>query len=715
MGRQIDKNNIILPKTMKIIIFFFLGLLTLNAQNCTVAAEQKIDCGYDGITSQQCQAKGCCWVPVNETTVNIPWCFYQAGYSPCGTLNFSATSPGFTSADIAIFTQYFYDNIDIMNKGGVCASPSKTNPDYYYHWMRDGSLSMRAYMDINDFNYAAIQQKMSDYVQWVLTVQNEADPNNMDVRIEPKFFLPDGGVYTGGWCRPQNDGPSLRSTTLMYYAQVLFNNSQSSYVTSNLWTTGAYNGGAIKYDLDWVAQNFIGSNTCDLWEEVRNTEFFWNYYNARKAMLMGSEFATKMGDSTRASNYKNVAQQIEAKINSTFWTGSFIMEAANRQKDGAVICGLNKGYHDDNYIPPTDPKVTATIQTLNTAFCAEFDINQVATKAGIPGIFYGRYPGDSYQGGNPWILITAALGELFYRGATYTSQNGLPEDHAQKWRELLNLDESNSVEDIANAMVSAGDSVMYRIYHYVKSDNFHMAEQLSKVNGTQLSARDLTWSYANVLTALKARNATGGHNSTNHTNTTGTKYPGIDVSVWQGSIDWYAVGQSNLTFVIAQATNGLGIDSTFSTNWNSIKSTNLKPGAYHTFQPGVDATKQAQLFCNTVGSYQQSYVPPIISLDANGGQSASTLQANVLTWLNYVQSNLGVTPMIYTSTNFANNYLNSQFSAYPLYLAWYSSTTPTIPTAWASAGKSWTYWQYSQTGNIQGITGDANLDYSTQN
>ena len=47
-------------------------------------------------------------------------------------------------------------------------------------------------------------------------------------------------------------------------------------------------------------------------------------------MLMGSEFATKMGDSTRASNYKNVAQQIEAKINSTFWTGSFIMEAANR-------------------------------------------------------------------------------------------------------------------------------------------------------------------------------------------------------------------------------------------------------------------------------------------------------------------------------------------------------------------------------------------------
>lgn len=89
-----------------------------------------------------------------------------------------------------------------MNKGGVCASPSKVNPDYYYHWMRDGSLSMRAYMDINDNNYSVIQSKMSDYIQWVLNVQSEADPNNIDIRIEPKFNLPNGDVFTGGWCRP---------------------------------------------------------------------------------------------------------------------------------------------------------------------------------------------------------------------------------------------------------------------------------------------------------------------------------------------------------------------------------------------------------------------------------------------------------------------------------------------------------------------------------
>lgn len=87
---------------------------------------------------------------------------------------------------------------------------------------------------------------------------------------------------------------------MMQYADILFNNGRSDVVSEYLWTTGNYNGGTIKYDLDWVASNFIGFETCDLWEEVRSTEFFWNYFNARKAMLMGASLASKMGDSKRA-------------------------------------------------------------------------------------------------------------------------------------------------------------------------------------------------------------------------------------------------------------------------------------------------------------------------------------------------------------------------------------------------------------------------------
>ncbi len=59
------------------------------------------------------------------------------------------------------------------------------------------------------------------YVSWVQTVQNQADPNGIDIRTEPKFEIPSGVPYTGGWCRPQNDGPGLRAMALAQYASIL--------------------------------------------------------------------------------------------------------------------------------------------------------------------------------------------------------------------------------------------------------------------------------------------------------------------------------------------------------------------------------------------------------------------------------------------------------------------------------------------------------------
>jgi glucoamylase len=92
-----------------------------------------------------------------------------------------------------------------------------------------------------------------------------------------------------------------------------------------------------------------------------------------------------------------------------------MMECQNRQKDGAVI-------HSFASLPGkyqwTDSKVSATIKTFAQAFCLEYAINQADNKAGLPGILIGRYPGDSYAGGNPWQLLTAVLAELFYKGAS---------------------------------------------------------------------------------------------------------------------------------------------------------------------------------------------------------------------------------------------------------------------------------------------------------
>lgn len=72
--------------------------------------------------------------------------------------------------------------------------------------MRDGALTMRCLQDTNPGNFSDIETTVKAYAQWVLNVQNEADPNGIDVRTEPKFNLPNGDVFSSSWCRPQNDG-----------------------------------------------------------------------------------------------------------------------------------------------------------------------------------------------------------------------------------------------------------------------------------------------------------------------------------------------------------------------------------------------------------------------------------------------------------------------------------------------------------------------------
>ena len=69
----------------------------------------------------------------------------------------------------------------------------------------------------------------------------------------------------------------------------------------------------------------------------------------------------------------------------------------------------------------------------------------------------------------------------------------------------MNLKPDATIEDHIKASLSAGDAVMYRLFSYVKNDGGHIAEQIGKSSGTQTSAKDLTWSFANILSAMQTR------------------------------------------------------------------------------------------------------------------------------------------------------------------------------------------------------------------
>ena len=120
-------------------------------------------------------------------------------------------------------------------------------------------------------------------------------------------------------------------------------------VQEYLWTgsDSKNGGGAIKMNLDYVINGY-DSNTCDLWEEIRSTDFFWNRVTMKYSMELGAAFATTMGDSSTAQVYSSTASKISSKLYSGHWNDAgFIFEDVSRTKDSAVIVGLNSGYNED--------------------------------------------------------------------------------------------------------------------------------------------------------------------------------------------------------------------------------------------------------------------------------------------------------------------------------------------------------------------------------
>ena len=485
------------------------GAASISGSNsCSgVADPDKVDCGFSGIDQSGCEAKGCCWVPSHDSGANLPWCFFKKGDAPTCPLGYNSTGEApFSAEEVATMRSYFLKNINVDGSGAVVAAPDYNTPggSYYYHWMRDGALSTAALLKTAK-SVGDVVEQLDAYVGWVSRVQKQQDPFQQSVLVEPKFYIPNGTVYTGGWCRPQNDGPGLRASSLIGYANALSSASTSSkYTAADIWKL-------VQIDLDWLVSNWQ-SQGCDLWEEIRSDDLFWDRFTMRASLTHGAAFAKSQGDASRASSYAAAAKSIEATLQSHYASG-FIMESTNRQKDSATICAINNGYLGDGLFKPSGAEVAGTIAALNSLFCTMFEVNQADTKAGIPGILYGRYEGDSYAGGNPWILLSASLAEVLYSAASEVRARGsLTASEYAAWAPIVGLD-ANSVADVgtvADAMAGSADGVLIRIRHHVKSNGFHLNEQLNRGTGVPMSASDLTWSYAATLKAIHARDAYRG-------------------------------------------------------------------------------------------------------------------------------------------------------------------------------------------------------------
>jgi GH25 family lysozyme M1 (1,4-beta-N-acetylmuramidase) len=181
---------------------------------------------------------------------------------------------------------------------------------------------------------------------------------------------------------------------------------------------------------------------------------------------------------------------------------------------------------------------------------------------------------------------------------------------------------------------------------------------------------------------------------------------GIDVSHYQGAVDWTKVA-ANASFAFIKATEGeTSIDPKFASNWAGAQAVGLPVGAYHFFDPAQDAGIQAQHFCDVLDTVTGKRLPPVLDIEKTGGVSQALILTKVQKWMDLVEQHAGQKPLLYTYTSFATQIrLSKAFSAYKLWVAQYGVKTPRL-CGWAA----WTFWQRSQTGKIPGITGSVDLN-----
>lgn len=188
----------------------------------------------------------------------------------------------------------------------------------------------------------------------------------------------------------------------------------------------------------------------------------------------------------------------------------------------------------------------------------------------------------------------------------------------------------------------------------------------------------------------------------------GYKVHGIDISHYQGNINWKMLeqtrqGQFPVQFIFMKATEGGDYsDKRFVANFDSAKAHGFIRGAYHFYNPKTDVNKQADFFINSV-KLEPGDLPPVLDIEKKG-KDMKKLQADLKLWLRKVEEHYGVKPIIYASYKFKTKYLNdSVFNSYPYWIAHYY-----VDSVYYKG--DWKFWQHTDVGTLPGIKEQVDLN-----
>ena len=185
---------------------------------------------------------------------------------------------------------------------------------------------------------------------------------------------------------------------------------------------------------------------------------------------------------------------------------------------------------------------------------------------------------------------------------------------------------------------------------------------------------------------------------------------GIDVSSYQGKIDWkkVAVMESDgikVSFTFIKATEGVTlVDKYFQRNWRESKANGVIRGAYHYFKPLKSGLWQAKFFMQTV-NLEAGDLPLVIDVEENGDLSDAVLVANIKDFVDEVERKTKYKPVIYAGYRFYKDHLAGQFDDYPLWIAHYNQ-----PKLKLSDNTNWYFWQHADNAHIDDIRGQVDMN-----
>ena len=189
----------------------------------------------------------------------------------------------------------------------------------------------------------------------------------------------------------------------------------------------------------------------------------------------------------------------------------------------------------------------------------------------------------------------------------------------------------------------------------------------------------------------------------NHPELKGYKIKGVDVSSYQGDIDWDVLSSQGIEFAYIKATEGSKtVDRCFEANWKGASDTSLRIGAYHFFSFESSGENQAKLFTNTVEAVP-NMLPPVIDVEFYGSFHSGddidvdAVKKELRSMIDILTEHYGVKPIIYVSSETYELIVKDDFADCGI---WYRSVYGPVPS-----DVRWTIWQYSNRYVLKGYNG----------